>query len=739
MWLAVITALLIAAGFPALAAAAPPASPAVPADLPPVAAGQPDVNAAAPDAAPLLDWSHARRVFPYIEQCIRAGGVEDAPTPQPVWVADLRGARVTIRWLGRTMGQGEARLPLLPSGPTPASTEAGPVIDLVQTVRAATAAALVDLNQTLAARNDRASLRADDAAAFTPWRIADLRPLNVDLQLAHRVEPIRLADDAPPDALFRAFAPGYHGLLSPAIEGGVDANGLASTASTSWVWPATALAMNQSPASQVRQLLDAVGTPALKLHEAVGRVARTGGMPISRFEVIHLVRVDESQPPVNLVRGNVLLPPTSVTSQTLADMAQRMTAFLVHRQTNAGQMRGTYHPTSDQFDPAQAPIEDMALTAYVLARRAAMIAPPPADPNAPTLSIPDPAATNAEDADGQPLSPATVRDAATRMLRPLVRRYMSADAPREPGAMALTLLALLETDDGGNRQIERDALGDHLLEVAAASGLLNPRDAASSDTAAADAGEGRTVGPEQVLVTLALVRLATTPEAPTKVGDAARQALAVIEAGVDHHQIITALPWYAMALRAGAELQNTAGTGRRDPQTPTSPARTAEPATTRLAELVELLSRLQIEPGARLGPDDSVGGFDLLPGSGLASPVADWRSANVLGLLALDLRHVAARGISAAGATEGSPDGGAGMAGDESKLVQKVVDCGRAARFLQQLMFDTRNAYYVRSLPDVLGGVRPALWDNRLSTAPTAMALLAVTELQQALEALNGH
>ncbi len=703
----VAASLLLATAFPGAGVRAAEVDDQIPPppEVAPQAAPQTS-SQGAPEAAPLLDWSHARRVFPYLEACVEAGDVDPVPRPAPVWVADVQGARVTIRWLGRTMGKGDALLPL-----TSTSTAAGanlaatrpPVIDLVPLVRDAVAAALAEVHQGLADRNQRARQRADDADAFKPWTPADLRPLRVDLQLARGPQPVRLPPDAPEHALFRQFAPGYHGLMTPIAHTGNtqppsapgsaggsqnagSQNGAHQAAAVNpeaIVWPATALAMNQSPPAQVRQLLRVAGTPPLELNEQISRVARPDGLPLARFEVIHMVRLDETKPPVQLVRGNVVLPPASVTSDTLADMADQMIQFLLRRQTAEGDFLGTYHPTGDQFDPARASLEDVALAAYVLARRADMI----------------------DDAQGQ--GPGRIHAAAENALRYLNRRYTPSDAPDEPAAQALTLLAVMAMDDSGERPIERDVLGQRLI----ARFVDRPHDGPPA------------AAPQRALVALALTTYALQSGVPRDAGPVARQAAAELIEQVEAAHVVTALPWYAMALRAAARLPADAA--------PASDALSPAAVRQRLADLVEQMRPIQVAADARLGPDDVVGGFDLLPGGqpglgvGPSAPVADWRSANVLATMALALREA---GQAATDLDEPQR---------QQAMVRQVVDCGRAARFLHQLMFTNDNAYYARSLPDVLGGIRPALWDNRLSTAPTAMALLAVTELQQALDALS--
>jgi hypothetical protein len=128
------------------------------------------------------------------------------------------------------------------------------------------------------------------------------------------------------------------------------------------------------------------------------------------------------------------------------------------------------------------------------------------------------------------------------------------------------------------------------------------------------------------------------------------------------------------------------------------------------------LREKQVRAAPALGPSDVVGGFDMHPapaGVDPAAPHPDYRTAWMLSALAAALREPA------------WVDGVDRMAW--------VVDCGLAARFLRRLRFSRGAAYYVRSWADVEGGVRQALWDNRLPPRATAAALLAVTRLQAIL------
>jgi len=135
------------------------------------------------------------------------------------------------------------------------------------------------------------------------------------------------------------------------------------------------------------------------------------------------------------------------------------------------------------------------------------------------------------------------------------------------------------------------------------------------------------------------------------------------------------------------------------------------PAT--LGRVVSALLMRQYTVPASVGPADTVGGFDL----GANGSPPDWRSAFGLLFLSSTLQYI------------DSPIRQNWQAGD----LKIILSCGLAARFLAQLMFDEPACFYVRSRADVLGGVRKSLWENTLSPEPTAMTLLAVTQLQHAL------
>ena len=118
-------------------------------------------------------------------------------------------------------------------------------------------------------------------------------------------------------------------------------------------------------------------------------------------------------------------------------------------------------------------------------------------------------------------------------------------------------------------------------------------------------------------------------------------------------------------------------------------------------------------PAPDAGPADVVGGFELSAAPEGTPPNPDWRSAYAVAFLASALREE-------------------GVVPAKDRL-DWLLTCGLGARFLAQLMFDEPGCFFVRSLEDTRGGVRLALWDNRLAIPPTAVTLLAALELEETL------
>lgn len=604
--------------------------------------------------APLLDGSHARRAHALAADWVRqAQAPEQAETA--IEVTGLIGVRVTLRIGGIEVGAGEAYRPDIAA----AVGGAGPAVDLVPLLASATRQALAQVMESLRDAQLRAAVAGMVESDTQGPELADVADrLLVDLQLAHRLEPVQVRPDADAATVFGRFAPGFHGLRTPD----------ATRPGDGVVWPATALARNLSPRSQVTHLLDAAGVDPRKV-ELLGR---PGGVALQRFEVIHLVRPLRTLPVTELVRGSVVLPPHNISGRTLDAMARRLAGHLERRFTLSGAVRGTYHPTSNRYQPELAGDQEAALACYALTRYALRLQ-----------------RTSAADEQVHRIA-VRVRDTTQLIGRLLLEQ------PDQAQAAAAALILLTLTDD---QQPDDDAMRDRLGQL-----LMTRRNPAGGFRETGDAQAPAVNEATHALAVAALASLYQQTRDPA-VGQVVTQELDHLWARAQAEPNIAALPWFVLAHSRAA--RTLAGD---DPATRSS----LQQRERGLGDLVVRLCEQQVIEPPRLGPPDVIGGFELVRGPVGSPPNPDWRTAQLLSFLALSLRS---EGIT-----------------QDRDTLGWLLTAGLAGRFLGQLMMDEPNCYYVRSVPDTLGGVRLALYDNRLAVAPQAMTLLAVVELQETLD-----
>ncbi|MEX1088353.1 MAG: hypothetical protein WEC36_03940 [Phycisphaeraceae bacterium] len=682
------------------------------------------VKAESPIAAPRLDWSHALKVQSFAEGCIKAGKVEGQEA-QALPVSDAVGVKVTIRWLGLQIGSGEKVLDVAAPPGAPPVTEAA---DLMALARQATATALREADLTLNdARRRAAVLRGESTAPQIPAPDADekktppppadkanrlsltmpsiARSLTVDIQIARTPTPIIMAREAAPDAIYTKWAPGYHGLVMTRVE----ADGKHRSAS---VWPASALAANTSPHGQLVQLLTDLGY-AIKDWQTIGRHGGPGGgnaaVPparaapapgnaaggakhpaLARFEVFHLTRSSPDQPVAQLIRGNVVLPAKAVSDQTIEAMAQRLAGQIVHRRRSGDNLlSGTYLPSQDRFDPQIAPLPDIALAVYALARRARFLAQyNPSNPQA-----------------------RQVNDTLSAVTRQLIQQVLRGrDEGDNPAVGSLLVMTLAAAPNLGDLKEVRDALHKRTL------GLRNDN---GSFRVAADKDAGQASMPVQAihLAAMAAVYEQTRDPQLKAMIDGSRDFLWTDPSHV--RGLLDVMVWLGPVETIMHKHDKAAPPGapgaRGASAAPAAPGRV-----TGIAVLAQALRDKQIKSAPdrpELGPADVVGGIDLNRVSPDAPPNPDWRTAQHLTFLADALTR-------------------RDVVGDADRL-SWLIDCGLAARFVAQLMFDEPACYYVRSHDDCLGGIRLALWDNRTGVVPTAAALIAATTLQETLATIN--
>ena len=550
------------------------------------------------------------------------------------------------------------------------------VRDLAKFARTATERAIDDAGVAFR-RRQRVAVQGGERPATV--KFAQLAPfLTVGLQVARLPERIMIPIQADRHAIFRCFAPGFHGLrlLGKSNRGGqVEKNSAKNTGKTpgagAWSWPATALAANFTARQQIVHTLRPLGYGAQRDLHSVGR---PGGPRLERFEVIHFVRVRPSQPVERLIRGNVHLPPDGVSEHTLDAMRQRLVRYLLTRQRKDGSFAGIYNPTADRFKTTSATIEDMALAAYALARYS-------------NLNEQVTSATG-----GLDVSQAVHR-VAGYVVNQLIQRSPLPSTPA-PTSMALAILTILESKHLADLKGQRDELATRLLAHRDEDGLFHQ--AVESATPVLEPTQ-------QAIVLSALARL-YEQRRDKQMRPIVEKSLARCWQLIEAKPVIGALPWLI------------------DSEFMLRPREDADPLghqvrIERIRHIIEDRRQYQIVNEPSLGPPDVLGGFDFFRAQLGGAPHADWHSAQGLMLLAVALRYPSLR--------------------QGQDLLRWRVDCVLACRFLAQLMFDEPSCYYVRRQRDVIGAIRASLHDNTLSIVPTSLALLALTELQQSLNHLN--
>lgn len=620
--------------------------------------GQSETSTIATIEAPFLDWTHAERAYGLLERWVELGNVPRLNVPK-INVTGVIGVKITMRNAGYTLGVGEAYREDLDA----ALDRPGPAINLVPLLQQATREALQAVDQSLRDAELRSIMEGRiEAGAGKPDRRQYHQLVLIDLQIAHKLESVRILADAPPDAVYGKFAPDFHGLrlLAPNAEHPLG----------SIIWPASALAANMQPGSQLRGLLVKQGYNA----QAIPQIARPKGPILHRFEVIHYVRPRFDERIVRLVRGNVMIDPQTINTTRLADMADTLFAHLSRRFTSTG-LRGTYHPTSNRYEPALADDEQLALASYAVARYYRFMSQHEAD---------EPAINAAE----------VAHQAALK----LAQTSVTPDAKVKPAVVALALLTLSDSLVPRGGAELREQLGRLLLEL---------RDPDGGFLSSGDDGAKPVTQAEAALIAASLATLYQQTLDP-EIGTAVSGTLDHLWTSIETNPQALSLYWFALAHERSAKLIAARS------------EKAAESVLTRmrgLAMLTNLLSEQQVIEPPLLGPDDVLGGFELYPGPPGSPPSPNCTSASLLAFLAITMRDDE-------------------MAADQDTFGW-LLTASLTARFIAQLMMDKPSCYYVRSVEDSLGGVRLSLWDNRLKNWPTALSLLAMVELQESIQALE--
>ena len=528
-----------------------------------------------PLEAPVVDWSHVLHAHRLAESWVSATEVPQTAGSQAIPVSRLIGVRVTLRWAGRVMGQGQYDTP---------GTADHLGHDLVEAVRSATDDALKEAAVALRSRQADATARRPQVSKRMSLAHFAQR-LRVDLQVGYRLQPLGLPDSATEHGLLRAFAPGHHGLLASRRN---DAGELAK----SWMWPASALAMNLRPRGQVRQLLAKLGYR----HDALERLGQIDDLSWSRFQVIHVVRPAADLPVARLVRGNEPLQHRALTGRDLDGAARLMAEYLLDRQLVDGAFAGTFIPATHTFRPATASDRQTAVAIYALMRREALHG-----------------VTNAVDR-------TALRQAVRRGALNLARVLTDQAQPNEPAATALLIMTLIEADFLTDLKPHRDELASRLVALENSDGSFRNADGSSA---------GR-VGPStQALCAAALVSLYGQTREKSLLS-AIHRARTWFWLTTDRAALAYTLPWSSVV-----ELQMD----RVSPSDDAVHRRQFEASLPALVALRKAILTKQVVVVPTMGPADVVGGFDLTGTNDDQAPAPDWRSASLLAFLAASMRH----------------------------------------------------------------------------------------------------
>ncbi|MEO1008761.1 MAG: hypothetical protein AAFX79_09345 [Planctomycetota bacterium] len=398
-----------------------------------------------------------------------------------------------------------------------------------------------------------------------------------------------------------------------------------------------------------------------------GRVVREGEATVFRAPVTVLATLGDGGAPTLLHRGGRVVPLSAITPGGLEAWAAQMAAHLrgrLHDGLDPWGLRGTLDARRGAF---LSPVDEpfaQALAAYALLRYGSR-----------AWADPDRAAAS--------------RRAGEVVLRQLgfvtpVRAGLLADVPDAPlepapwadtGAAAMALVALGELDE--------DAIVAHpeLVDLRdRCAGRV--RSAVGATLTGEIAFEPSVRANQRALVARALAALGDSGVGRPNDAELGRAAGESILATVETELLVGQLPWLLGVIEATPEQAEALGVVR------------------------SLIWTHQLDDLDAAGPDrDMAGGIVFTRGG---TPLPTWQSARAV---------VAASGMLA-----------------DPRLVPAEARAGeffrlmRSLRFLRQLSADETLGHLYADPDLALGGVRAALWDQRMPSAATSLALLAVCD-----------
>ena len=464
----------------------------------------------------------------------------------------------------------------------------------------------------------------------------------------------------------------------------INRHGLAMvhTATRRWTWsfPGNNIAANTSPRNQLFAMMVPLNIPLTD----IGRVGAADNKEhrLFRFDVIHLVQLKPAGKALSLTRGNLLLPVHPFGKKEMTDLSERLVRHLSRRQLTEGPWAGFL---KDSIQPGDATYKmtprvalHNAMAALALSRISRFLKDDP-----------------------------KLKAQARRVARDIVAKLLETQIAREAGKdpavatrldrVGLTLLAMLDMPELSARKKDRGklaALVNLMLRPTGRFAIRPGPDAKAAQAEAQSIGAATLVG---------LYDLNRSPQTLQKAHGALVQSWALIRD--EDERAVTVLPWLPYGELALASMNKP------------SPGFKAMRSVSEKLWLKQM-SEENINPQMRPGRDklDTTGGL-VLGVTAFNEPNA--LTAPALITQALALRH------------------GLVDRKDTKQLTAWLVRCGWAVRFLDQLAMAPTSCYYLSNPADHVGGIRQSLWNNRQSLQDSALALLALAELQAALQQLD--
>jgi hypothetical protein len=456
-------------------------------------------------------------------------------------------------------------------------------------------------------------------------------------------------------------------------------HGLASNKDQRWAWvfPGTAVGANLSLRAQLARLLTELNIEPAKLTQ----IGQPDGPPLYRFECVHLVRPKADGPLEVLSRGQRIKPTLPPDHKQLRAMADSWAEHLLSRMDVRGRFAGTYLPTSDQYKPAKSSPADAALACMALARYAKL--PHVADQRRGLINLAVKRGIITAAVDAGLFNPKPGAG------QPNLSLSSTANA-------AMVLLATLESPVMADQKDLRERCASALLGAIDQRGGFRVRPHAEATLASR---------PTHALITYALVRMYDQTR-DTQYLDAGRSGLVALWKNTPVQRAVGAMPWAALA-----EL-NLLQRGK------------SSPGLLIVRQACDAMWKMQVpapthatpatpgEPGF-INPD-TVGGFRI---GGMLVPEPTWQSANALIALgaALPIESFVTK----------------------TEQPRWVVDGITGLGFVHRLAMSDDAMWYVHNAARARHGIRTALFDNRQPLSATAMALLATTQWQQSLVAIE--